>query len=307
MNKNKNFVLFCKTYTGDFLRFKRLWDSIQKHNIEMIPFYVSVPGNELDFFKNNTPNSPRIKWVSDEEIILANPGVTLDRYKTWDGRLSQQVIKAEFWRYFSLFNPNEIVYLCIDSESIFLKDFSHLDFMTSRGEPFTVMHQNKELLQLASNRNIQRIQNDFLNESLMMKNIFSRQGPNYEFGPTPVIWSSLVWRDLDEKYFHTTGKTIWDAIFEKPSELKWYGEALLMYKSINLIPIDPIMKVYHYDWHFYHCKRNGESTATVKNQYFGILKQSSWDGAIDYGKHAKRKSFLSKLWRKIKSIIVRIK
>lgn len=38
-----NFVLFCKTYKGDFERFKILKNSIDKFNVENIPFYISCP------------------------------------------------------------------------------------------------------------------------------------------------------------------------------------------------------------------------------------------------------------------------
>ena len=42
-------------------------------------------------------------------------------------------------------------YLCIDSDSIFIRDFGKTDFLASDGEPYTVLHQNKELFQLTNN------------------------------------------------------------------------------------------------------------------------------------------------------------
>ena len=38
-----DFALYCKSYRKDLLRVKRLLESLRKHNIESIPFYISTP------------------------------------------------------------------------------------------------------------------------------------------------------------------------------------------------------------------------------------------------------------------------
>jgi len=176
-----------------------------------------------------------IYWVTDQEIISCNSKDELNYYSRWDGRLSQQVIKSQFWR---LFN-HDITYLCIDSESQFIKDFYLNDFLND-DIPYSVMHQNKELLQLAANKKIDKIGRSFFKESHLVKSIFNRSGPDYDFGPTPVIWSSKVWRSLDDNYLKPRSMNFWDAIEKVPSELRWYGEALLAYKAIPIYPIEPI-------------------------------------------------------------------
>jgi len=67
-------ILFCKSYRGDLLRFQRLWGSIQKHNVEKIPFYASVPAEDLSLFRQEISNSQEIHWLTDEEI---NKGVSV--------------------------------------------------------------------------------------------------------------------------------------------------------------------------------------------------------------------------------------
>ena len=42
-----------------------------------------------------------------------------------------------------------------------------------------------------------------------------------------------------------------------PSELRWYGESLLAFRSIPLAPIEPLFRVYHHDWHFNALRRLG--------------------------------------------------
>jgi hypothetical protein len=298
-----NFYLFCKSYSGDIARVWDLWKSIEVFNKDKIPFYVSIPQKELEYFKCFFGvDANKIIWVTDEEIILKCPNSSLEKYAKWDGRLSQQVVKSEFWRLFT----EDVSYLCLDSESQFIRDFGTVDFLLE-GVPYSVFHQNKELLQLAENKKIKKINFHFLNESGLLKNVFKRLGPDYDFGPTPVVWSSKVWKSLEKSYLIPNKLTLWDAIEMAPSELRWYGEALLAYKAIPIYPIEPLFRVYHYDWQYFTSKKMGETNSTLLVNYLGILKQSNWDYERDSGKQKKRKSFPSKVVRVLKRIAARFR
>ncbi len=295
-----NFYLFNKTYIGDFKRTLNLCKSIQLFNCDSIPLYISAPSADLEYFKNNIHQPKNINWVSDESIISAASHENVTRYKLTDGYISQQIVKSQFWRLFD----SEITYLCIDSESQFIKNFYLSDFLNG-DNPYTIFHQNKELLQLAANKRIDKVPLHFFKESNLLKNIFNRTGPDYDFGPTPAIWSSKVWKSLDQNYLRPNNMTFWDAIEKVPSELRWYGETLLAYKAIPLYPIEPIFRVYHYDWQFFSNRRLGETVGSLAVNYLGILKQSNWDYQSDYGHQANRKSFLSKFLRSIKRFLAR--
>jgi|GEM_PF-4299232 hypothetical protein len=56
---------------------------------------------------------------------------------------------------------------------------------------------------------------------------FSRTGRHYDFGPLPVVWSRRVWLDLAEKFLEPQGMSFLDEMVRFPSEMRWYGEALL--------------------------------------------------------------------------------
>lgn len=297
-----NFSIFCKSYEGDLLRFERLWKSIKNFNKQKIDCFISVPKKDLSLFKNHINDSvDYLHWICDENIVQLNPNAeAMDMYASWDGRLSQQVIKAEFWRYLEKIGFRDSAYLCIDSESVFIKDFKVSDFMYSSEFPYTVIHQSKDLLQLATNKKIKKVPENFHKDCSLMKEVFNRVGCDYDFGPTPVIWSSKVWQDLDKNYLKPLKTTIWHAIQERPSELRWYGEALLHFKSIPLYPIEPIFRVYHYDWQYFSLKAQGETIETISQEFFGYLKQSSWEFEADYGSHAKRKSIPSRCLRGLK-------
>ena len=117
------FLLYCKSYEGDLLRVKRLAKSIHQFNRDAIPFYVSAPEKDLEKFKLELSQFG-INLVSDEAIVEANPRASLTEYRAWDGRLSQQVIKSEFWRLIEC-----DAYLCIDSDDEFIRDFYLKDFI----------------------------------------------------------------------------------------------------------------------------------------------------------------------------------
>jgi hypothetical protein len=299
---SESLALFCKSYAGDLVRFERLWLSVTRHNRERISFYASVPASELEIFKAKIGNPPGLNWLTDEKIVAASPRANLDNYSTWDGRKSQQVVKSEFWRAVDC-----DAYLCIDSESEFLRDFDVADFVHPSGTPYTVMHQNKELLQIAADKGISKVLRESAEEADRGRAIFGREGPDYAFGPTPVIWARAVWRDLDEKYLAPRGWTLWDAIETFPSELHWYGEALLHFRSIPLIPIGPLFRVYHYNWQWHTMRRLGETTETIKANYLGMLRQSNWDYTRDSGLGIRRKPLPSRLLRAVKHFLARFR
>jgi len=295
-----SFLLFCKSYAGDLRRVERLWRSVERHNRDRIPLYISIPAADRRLFEATLGHPDGLVWVSDEDIVRANPRADLAAYRSWDGRQSQQVVKSEFWRFAGCDS-----YLCLDSESEFIRDFHHGDFLDAQGHPYTVMHQAKELLQLARNKGITRVAEDHHRDCALLKAAFGREGPDYDFGPTPVIWAAQVWRDLDEQYLQPKGMTLWDAICERPSELRWYGEALLHFHSIPLLPIEPLFRVYHYNWQWHAQRRLGETAEKLQGEYLGVLCQSNWQYQLDHGKQAKRKSWPSRLVRSLKSTLAR--
>jgi hypothetical protein len=75
-------------------------------------------------------------------------------------------------------------------------------------------------------------------------------------------------------------------------------EALLNFGAIPLHPIEQMFRIYYYDWHYYLIRRLGESTAKLKENYLGVIYQSSWDLKLDYG--GSQKSMLSRTLKKLK-------
>jgi len=292
----KDLVLYCKSYRRDFLRLKRLLESIQKYNVEKIPFYISTPHAEFDELKNVLGSKIQYEWVSDESIVSANPRAIPGIEKTRTGSLAQQAIKSEFWRLGISEN-----YVCLDSDCIFLREFDRKTFIAADGNPFTVIYQNKEFFQLAIDRNHSKVEENLRLEGDRVRTLFDRQGPNYYCPCPPFIWSAKVWRSLDEQFLAPKSLTFWDISTPEHPETLLYLEALLKFQAIPLYPIEQLFRIYYYDWQYYLLRRLGESENKLTKNYLGVIYQSNWDSDLDFGSSGK--SILSRANRKLKRFL----
>jgi len=289
----RELVLYCKTYTRDFLRVKRLLASIDQFNVENIPIYISTAEAEHDELERVLGKTVNFNWVSDESIIAANPAVTAGIEKNRSGSLAQQAIKSEFWRLGISEN-----YVCLDADCIFIKDFRRSDFISPDGSPYTVIYQNKDFFQLAQNRGHSKVIRNLIKEGDTVKALFARIGPNYYCPCPPFIWSAKVWASLDREYLKPRGLTFWDISSKDHPETLLYLEALLKYQAIPLRPIEQLFRIYYYDWQYFLLKRMGECESNLSSNYLGVIYQSNWEFNLDYG--SQTKPFLSQLLRKIK-------
>jgi len=287
-------VLYCKSYRKDFLRLKQLLASIQKYNKDQISFYISTPQDQYDDLVKIL-GSNGYQWVSDESIVAANKQTPVGILATKSGGLAQQVIKSEFWRLGLSIN-----YVCLDSDCIFIQEFAKSDFLASDGNPYAVIYQNKEYFQLAVDRGHARAPENLKAEGDRVKALFGREGPNYYCPCPPFIWSAKVWESLDQSYLQSQGITFWDLCTPEHPETLLYLEALLNFRSIPLYPIEQLFRVYYYDWHYFLLRRMGETGAKLKENYLGVIYQSSWDLSLDFA--ASQKSIFSKALKKLKRV-----
>jgi len=114
------------------------------------------------------------------------------------------------------------------------------------------------------------------------------------------IWSAKVWQSLDWEYLQIRGMTIWDLITPQYPESLVYIEALMKYRALPILAIEPLFRVYHYEWQYFLMKHLGETQAKVAKHYLGVIYQSAWEADLNFGKS--QKSLPSRLLKKIKRI-----
>jgi len=294
----KPFVLYCKSYCTDLKRVVRLAKSIQKFNVEGIPFYISVPQSEIPLFKKHL-SELGAELLADEEIIQASPRIEPTQIAEMRGSLSQQVVKSEFWRL-----ELSTAYLCLDSDAFFIRPFGVSDFLTPNNTPYTMMDEAHDLLEDAFHQKRERVVTAFKNEADQVQRLFQRAGRRYSFGPFPLVWHRAVWESLDNQYLKPKGMNFADAVLQAPVESRWYGEALLAYQAVPLMPCQSMFKVYHYAWQLDHDRHADITTQDLAQLYCGVIYQSSWERDMDWPQEGG--SWLSKIGRRIRRKLGRI-
>lgn len=272
----KPFVLYCKSYKTDVKRVVRLAESIAKFNIENISFFVSAPRSDLSLFKKYL-NELNVELIADEDIVKSSPRINPHRLAQLSGNISQQIIKSEFWRL-----GISTAYLCIDSDSLFIRPFQASEFITPEGIPYTMMDEGRNLLEDALLNKKPKVLHDFQIEAQLVQTLFGRVGRMYSFGPFPLVWHRAVWESMDTEYLQPRGMNFADAILKAPIESRWYGEALLRYHAVPLMPCQPFFKVYHYAWQLDRDLRANIGPIQLAQLYSGVIYQSAWEREMDW-------------------------
>jgi hypothetical protein len=215
--------------------------------------------------------------LPDEEIIDANPCIDKEKFAKTPGRLTQQVVKSEFWRI-----GKTKSYICLDSDCVFIRPFMKSDFITENGTPYTIVDEGRDFFfPSLVKRNSDALKN-FRRESEEVMKVFGRKGKNYNFGPNCPSWDQRVWKSLEVNLLTPRGISFLDLILESPNEMRWYGEALLKYKAIELHPSQPFFKMYHYAWQQQFDRRLNITDEQLKQLYCGVVYQSAWERNLDW-------------------------
>lgn len=259
-------VLYCKSFRRDVDRVCNLQESINKHNKNDILFYVSVPKQDVDLFKNKGIKN----IIEDESIYQSNS----------PGWIQQQIVKSNFWKLGLCEN-----YVCIDSDGYFIRDFYINDFMYDDKTPYTVIHEQRELFTWTVDK-VDQLGFDpklsYIKDRQKIMDLFNRNGKYYDFGPVPTVWSRKVWKSLEDNYI-TPNSISWEQMMEySPSEFSWYGESLLAFKAIDIYPSEPIFKVFHYVHQFEEYLQQGITQEMIAQNYLGIIMQSNFNAKIKY-------------------------
>lgn len=181
----ENIILFIKSYRGDLQRCVALTESIAKFNRDNIPVYLSVPTDDIELFKQNTPFYTEI--ISDDTITSNSNG--------WVGQqmVKSLVYKLDLCRF----------YVCLDSDVYFFKDFYIKDFLYKDDVPYMIMHERDDFYEFVDrfpelNTYDVRAGHEAEYKSIMAH--FGREGKIYHYGISPYIWDTKVWEWLDTKW-----------------------------------------------------------------------------------------------------------
>ena len=132
----EKFIFMLKTYRDDLAFADRLISSYHKHNQGDIPLYIVVPQLDMPVFQKF--ESIKVTLIPEESIPCRLAPPSSDPRES--GYINQQVLKLAFYRLRIADN-----YMCLDSDGIFIRDFTMNDFFHEDGLPFHVLAQDKLL------------------------------------------------------------------------------------------------------------------------------------------------------------------
>jgi len=270
---NYNLAIYCKTYHRDFNRVKNLLSSIQKHNIDSIPVFISCPGVEYSLL-TSTIGSEGYTYIADEEICDVKPPFV--------GWKSQTPIKLNAY---TKIPTNNL--LIVDSDAYFIKDFHLSDFIAYDDIPYTQMYENKYMAEMEKALKGVNYKDNGYSKCMRAYREVLRGKSNkiYDYGPNPHLWSTKVLKHMKENYLDSNGLTFetFSLAIEQnypgihSRETAAYGEYLLATKCIDIVPCGPFFKVYHWKEMYEFEQGTGlEDIENIKENYLGIIMQSNW-------------------------------
>lgn len=261
----KKFVFFCKSYIGDIDRVLNLINSVKKYNCDNIPFYLSVPSDDYMLFKSKIGENVNI--ICDESIYANLLTEHLDDFSA--GYINQQILKLNFWK-------TEIAenYLCLDSDSYFIKDFYLSDFMYNDQVPYSILYQweehflNREYIHLVKDYYIFNL--DKIKKTLNIKN--TRYLTCCGFS----ILSAKVLKSFEENFLKPNNLTYIDILKISPLEFSWYSQWLLKENDIEIQPKNQLFKIFHYKNEYESIKKKKITEKDIAEMYLGICMNSNW-------------------------------
>lgn len=292
------FALYCKSYSVDVFRARRLAASIQKYNVDKIPFVVSCPAADKPLFEAQLKGFD-LTLVCDEDIVQSNPLHSVEAIKRIPGHIAQQIIKSEFWRLGMC-----RAYLCLDSDCQFIRPFHQNEFLSPDGEPYTIMDEARELLMPALAAKKGKVVENMLREAAEIQQEIGRPGKVYNFGPNCPVWDARVWHSLEENLLKPRNISFAELIVQFPNEMRWYGESVLKFGAIRVLPTQPFFKMYHYAWQLRMDRRQGITEPLLARMYCGVVYQSAWERQLDWPQEGG--GWASRLGRRLRRYLGRI-
>lgn len=264
--------IYIGTSARDFKQYKALVNSIKAYNMDNLPVFTSVRDEDFNLFKSEFEDE-NITFLKDSDVYQT---------QTTDPWYRQQMIKMNFWRLDLL-----DVMIQIDSDSFFIKNFYKSDFMATDTDPYTVLHENKELREFFAKNNLFNsrqedngdfsIEQGFASNSSKIRDVFGTNTikAEYDYGHPPCIWSNEVWKKLYTNYVEPNKLTYEQLLDYANSEQQWYGETLLAFKVFPVYPKENMFKTFHYPNNYLEFL-NSDQFTNLKYNYHGICLQSNW-------------------------------
>lgn len=265
-------ALLVKSYAADFIYAQRLIDSINSHNVDSLPVYIVVPDSDAPLFQSLIRENIFLHFESEFESHLVDEETAGFR----PGYINQEIIKLAFWELDLAEN-----YLCVDSDAVFVRDFTRADFMARPDVPFTFLTEDREL-QVEPNY----YHSTWVNRITSLEKIKEAIGYEGRWLLTVhghAVFSSKVLESFKRDFLEPRGWDYRDALTVSPYEPTWYNTWLLHTSVIEIIPREPIVKTFHNATQHLDYVLRGVSEEDLARGYIAVVVNSNYsrgDGVL---------------------------
>jgi len=259
-------AIFVKTYRPDAHLVGRLLSSTRRFNVDGIPILLAVPNDDVAFFST----------ISDYDLVRVVPEsafgapVLTEKVNNFaPGYIQQQMIKLSAHRLGAAEH-----YLTLDSDSFFIRDFSHADFLDVSGRCFSVLTEDKDQFADPSYAPFAGLRGQMVNA---IADYFSIPPHPRATCHNNTILSADVLASL-EQWRSEKGLSLLNLMEIAPLEYSWYNFYLQRYHPERVIPIEPLLRMFHTRTEFRSLRAQGMTVATLSRSYIGICINSGWAG-----------------------------
>jgi hypothetical protein len=268
----ENLSLFLKSYSKDFQRAKKLIESVVSYNSERITTWIACPKKDLEEFKILEIES-WIKCISEEDIPVRLATQSMNGIRS--GYLNQEVLKLGF----AELNLSKH-YFCLDSDGLFLKDFSEKDFLTNEGIPKIVLVEDKDL----------QIDNFYYNRHWAAREVQLKKIAKFMLAEDEEMilktchnFQLFTTEYLNQFKLEILENNEWDyldCILHSPYEFSWYNY-FVQSRKMPYIEVEPYFKMIHSFEEFVSMKISGSDSSSISRAYLGVVVNSNFSQSTE--------------------------
>ena len=262
----KNFVMFCKTYSGDLDRVSLMLETFNKYNADGLSLFLSVPELDLALFKRF--ESKTVSIITDESYA-GKYFTDKELHNLPIGYVNQEICKLAFWE-----SKIAKKYLCLDSDLLFIRDFHESDFMADKNTPFTVLVMDKDLA-------IEKHYHDFwLWRQSFIASIYKKIGLNDRRCRTchgMQVLNATVLASLKRDFMAKHKYSYADLIAIAPFEFTWYNAWFQKCGLVREVAVEPFFKRFHMRIEYTLSRLRGLKVRDYAYSYVGIVLNGNWD------------------------------
>lgn len=280
----------------------RMVESFNQFNVDKIPLIVALQNSDFVAMGGGRNMQNNDKNINKQDSLSPQMSAILERFKQVEspyirvmfdtdfalpylitqklpshnlsvGYINQEIAKLTF------FTSNIAEhYLCVDSDTIFIRDFRKNDFFYDDDTPYIVLVEDKELYSKPYYRHFGEHRKKFVKKIFDFMELDDRRLRTCH---NSQIFSSRILRHLQDNFLLSRHLKWSDLLDISPFEFSWYNAYFQKVSLIKEAQIEPLFKIYHTNVEYILDKLVGQNLKSLSSQYIGVIFNSNWASCGD--------------------------